>query len=225
MSQPVQYRSKSGKEASGFVSLPPGDEKKPGLIVIQEWWGINGHIKDISARFANEGFVVLSPDLYHGRVTASGDEAGKWMTELSFVDAVDEIEGAIELLKAHDRCNGQIAVTGFCMGGALSFACASAIANLRAVVPFYGTPDTSKWDITKTTAPILAHFASQDQWATPSKAEAIKASLDKLGKPMELCVYDADHAFMRDTDPSAYNADAAKLAWAKTIAFLKQHTQ
>ena len=126
-------------------------------------------------------------------------------------------------VKEHARGNGKVGVMGFCMGGALSFASACHVEGLSAVVPFYGTPPAEKVDYAKVTAPILAHFAKNDEWATVAKAEEIKAALDKLGKSMKLEVYDAGHAFVNDTRPEAYDEKSAKLAWQRSVDFLKKH--
>jgi carboxymethylenebutenolidase len=225
VSEIITFKAKSGSDTTGYLALPPGENKAPGLILLQEWWGLNDHIKDLADRFAREGFLVIAPDLYHGVSTQDATEAGQLMTDLKFIDAVDEIEGAMATLRAHSRSNGKVAVTGFCMGGALTLASATAIEGLSAAVPFYGIPDLKAWDITKITAPILGHFATRDGWVPPAKAQAIKEQLDALGRSFELCVYDADHAFANDTRPAVYNADAAKLAWDRTISFLRHHGQ
>lgn len=225
MSEIIPFKAKSGSESTGFLALPPGENKAPGLVLLQEWWGLNDHVKDLAERFAREGFVVFAPDLYHGVSTKDATEAGRLMTELKFTNAVDEIEGAIAMLRAHPRSNGKVSVSGFCMGGALTFAAATAIEGLAAAVPFYGIPDLNVWDITKITAPILGHFATRDGWVPPAKAQAIKDKLDAIDRSFELCVYDADHAFVNDTRPEVYNVDAAKLAWDRTISFLRHHGQ
>jgi carboxymethylenebutenolidase len=144
------------------------------------------------------------------------------MTALDTQAALDEIAGAVRYLAGHTRTSGKVGVMGFCMGGALSFAAAAALPELKAVVPFYGLPSPAP-DYSKVKAPILAHFAARDEWATPAGAEAIKKELEARGQPMELHVYDADHAFVNDTRPDVYNAAAAKLAWDRSVEFLEQH--
>ena len=205
------------------LAEPPGSEKAPGLVLIQEWWGVNDHIRDLAERFAREGFLVAAPDLYHGKVTKDGDEAGKLMTALDTLQAVKEIGATASYLKSHPRGNGKTGVTGFCMGGALSFAAACHVPGLSAVVAFYGVPPAEKVDYAKVTAPVMAHFAKNDEWATVAKAEAIKKELDGRGHPMELFTYDAQHAFVNDTRPEVYDEKNAKLAWERTVAFLKKH--
>jgi carboxymethylenebutenolidase len=165
----------------------------------------------------------VAPDLYHGQIATTDEAAGKMMNALDFGKAVADIGQAAEYLKTNARCNGKVAVVGFCLGGALTFAAACNVPGLAAAVPFYGVPDIDKLDLTRVTAPIQAHFAQHDDWASPSKAEAIKKKLDALGKPMELHLYDAGHAFMRDTDPAKHSPAASKLAWERATAFLKKH--
>ena len=222
MSKRVEFTSKGGT-LHGELTEPSGSGKVGGVVLIQEWHGVNPYIKSLVDRFAAAGFLTMAPDLYHGKIAKDDDEATKMMNALDFGKAVGEIGAAAHALKENPRSNGKVAVLGFCMGGALSLASACNIPGLAAVVAFYGTPEVDQLDLTKVTAPILAHFASQDEWAKPEKAHAIKGKLDALGKPMELYVYEAGHAFMRDTDPSKFNAEAAKKAWDRTIAFLNTH--
>lgn len=223
MTTNVTFKGKDGSEVSGEVVEPSGTGKAPSVVLIQEWWGINDHIRSLAERLAKEGFLVVAPDLYHGKVAKDATEAGTLMTALDTLQATREIAAAADFLKAHPRGNGKVGVIGFCMGGALSFAAACHVEGLSAVVPFYGTPPAEKVDYAKVTAPILAHFAKNDDWATVAKAEAIKTQLDALGKKMTLEVYDAGHAFVNDTRPEAYDEKSAKLAWQRSIDFLKKN--
>lgn len=202
---------------------PTGSEKCPAVVLIQEWWGINDHIRSLADRLAKEGFLVLAPDLYHGKVAKDASEAGKMMTELDTLQAVREIGDAVKTLKAHARSNGNVGVIGFCMGGALSLASACHVEGLCAAVPFYGLPPAEKVDYAKVTVPILMHVAKKDQWVTVEKAEALKKELESLGKKITLEIYEADHAFVNDTRPEVYDEKSAKLAWDRSIAFLKKH--
>lgn len=224
MTTNVTFKAQSGGgDLSGVLAEPSGTNKAPAVVLIQEWWGINDHIKSIADRLANEGFLVVAPDLYHGTVAKDATEAGKLMTELDTLKAVQEIASAAAFAKAHPRGNGKVAVLGFCMGGALSFAAACHVEGLAAVVPFYGVPPAEKVDYAKVTAPVLAHFAKNDEWASVDKAEGIKKQLDALGKPMQLEIYDAGHAFVNDTRPEAYDEKSARLAWQRSVDFLKKH--
>ena len=207
---------------SGELAEPSGTGKVGGIVLIQEWHGVNEHIRAQVDRFAAAGFLTVAPDLYHGKIATNDTDAAAMMNALDFGKAVGEIGAAVRSLKENPRSNGKVAVLGFCMGGALSLASACNLPGLAAVVAFYGTPDVDQLDLKKVTAPILAHFAKHDEWAKPEKAELIKQRMDALGKPMELYVYDAGHAFMRDTDPTKYAPAAAESAWARTIAFLEK---
>lgn len=208
----------------GELGEPSGSgpsEKIGSVIVIQEWFGVTDHIRSLVERFAAAGYRAIAPDLYHGKIAKDEKEAGQMMQALDFGKAVGEIGATAQFLKQQAGSNGKVAVVGFCMGGALAFAAAANVPGLAAVVPFYGIPDVDKLDVSKFTAPILAQFAAKDEWAKPEKARAVKEKADKLGKPMELHVYDAGHAFMRDSDPNKYDAPASKEAWARTFEFLK----
>ncbi|AUX38692.1 protein usf [Sorangium cellulosum] len=222
MSEKVSFPAKNGSSATGEIVWPKQDGKAPAVVLIQEWWGLNDQIRSLLDRLGAAGFVALAPDLYHGKLTKDPTEANRLMTELDKPRALDEIAGAVSFLAGHERTNGKVGVMGFCMGGALSFAAAATIPELAAVVPYYGVPSPAP-DYSRVKAPILAHFAAHDGWATPAAAEAIRKELAARNQPMELHVYDADHAFANDTRPDVYNPDAAKIAWERSIEFLKQH--
>ena len=225
MPKRITLTSKSGTPIEGEISLPGGDSKRPGVVLIQEWWGLNDHIRSILDRLANAGFIALAPDLYHGTVTKDFAEAEAMMKALNWDKALDEIGGAAAYLHAHDRCIGRVGVTGFCLGGALTFATATHYPDLiSAAVPFYGLPtEAARADFSKVRAPIQAHFASRDQWAKPELAEVIKEEVERHGQKMELHVYEADHAFANDTRPDVYNIEAAKLAWKRAMEFFHNH--
>lgn len=206
---------------TNVLELPSGEAKCPAVVIVHEWWGVNEQIHAIAKRYAGEGFLALAPDLYHGTVIPIGqaDAAGAAMKALDFGKAVQEIAQAVETAKAHPRCNGKVAITGYCMGGALTFASAVNIRGLACTVPFYGLPGDLDWS--KIDAPVQAHFAQHDEWATVAGAQAIK---DAVRAPMELHVYDAQHAFCNEQRPDVYDADAAKTAWGRAVAFIRQHT-
>ena len=191
--------------------------KPPGVVVLQEWWGVNEQIQTVAQRYADAGFVALVPDLYHGQVAKDAEEAGRMMKALDFGKAVQEIAGAVAFLR--DRSSGKVAVTGYCLGGALAFASAVNIRGLAAVVPFYGLPGDLDWS--KIDAPVQAHFAQHDDWATVAGAQKIK---DAVKVAMELHIYDAQHAFANDRRPEVYNVEAAKQAWNHAISFIRAHT-
>jgi carboxymethylenebutenolidase len=223
MTTTVRFGAKGGSDIAGEMAEPSGTEKAPALVLIQEFWGVNAHVKSLADRLAKEGFLVVAPDLYHGKIAKDAAEATQLMTALDTAAAMTEISAAVAYLKEHPRGNGKVGVIGFCMGGALAFAAACHVEGLSAVVPFYGVPPADKVDYAKVTAPILAHFAKNDEWATVAKAEAIKKELDAQTKPMRLETYDAGHAFMNDTRPEAYDEKSATLAWQRSIDFLKKN--
>ncbi len=221
MTTRIALKAKSGAPLEGVLAEPTsnGSATAPTLVLLQEWWGVNDHIESLADRFAAEGFLTLAPDLYRGAIAKTADEAGKMMAALDWPRAMDDIAGAVAFLRAHPRGNGKVGVTGFCMGGALAFASACNVDGIDAVVPWYGVPSNA--DYTKITAPVLAHFAKHDSWAKPEYAFAIRDTLAAVGKPMELHVYDAQHAFANDTRPEVYDEAATKLAWERTVAFLR----
>jgi carboxymethylenebutenolidase len=222
MSSPITFTAPDGSEVTGAIALPAGNDKAPGLVLVQEWWGLNDHIRSLVDRFAAAGFVTLAPDLYHGAVAKEPTEAQALMTALDGKRALDDIAGATRHLLAHPRVNGKIGVTGFCMGGAYAFTAATRIPEISVAVPFYGIPPAGRADYTKA-KPIMAHFSATDPWATVVGAEAIKKEIEAAGGQMILNVYDAEHAFMNDTRPEVYSPKDAKLAWDRTITFLHQH--
>lgn len=219
MGEIVQFKS-NGATCPGYLA----DGGGPGLIVIQEWWGLVPHIRDVADRFAAEGFTVLAPDLYHGEAATEPDGAGKLMMGLNLEQAAKDLSGAVDLLVERTG-RGAIGVTGFCMGGglALVLACQRPDA-VKLVVPWYGLipwptaqPDWSKLD-----AKVVGHYAALDGFFGPDAARGLETSLKDLGKDVTFFVYDAaDHAFFNDTRPEVYKKDAADLAWMRTLDALR----
>jgi carboxymethylenebutenolidase len=224
MGQRVDFKSNGGN-ASGYLARPgrPG----PGIIVIQEWWGLVPHIEDVAERFAHAGFVALAPDLYHGKTTSSPDEAGKLMMSLRIDEAARDIDGAVSYLLARPEVNAAKAgVIGFCMGGALSLYAASRNRKIGACVVFYGIHPNVKPDLSALEAPVLGIYAGKDSFTPPSAVAELDRALNAHGKRHEFHSYPgADHAFFNDTRPAVYDAEAAADAWAKTLAFLTRELQ
>jgi carboxymethylenebutenolidase len=221
MIERVAFTSRTNQAIEGALALPPGAGQAPGVVLLQEWWGVNDQIQSVAQRLAAEGFVVVVPDLYRGKLARDAAEASALMNALDWPRAMDDIAGAVAYLKTHPRCTGKVAAMGFCMGGALTFATACQVRGLCAAVPFYGVPGPQEWSHVE--APVLAHFAAKDGWAKPEAAKDIQAKLRAAGKSMELHVYDADHAFFNDRRPEVHDAAASQLAWERTLAFLRQH--
>jgi len=221
MTTRVEFTSKVAG-ASGALALPDGDGKVPAIVVIQEYWGVNDHIEGLCERFAREGFLAIAPDIYRGVITKDAAEASKLLQSLDWGRALADVAGAVEYARAHPRSTGKVAITGFCMGGAITLLAATQLPGLAAAVPFYGVPPSGEWS--KITCPVQAHFAATDEWAKPSIGLDIQKAVQLAGGAMELNVYDAKHAFMNDTRPEVYSPADAKLAWDRAITFLKQHT-
>jgi carboxymethylenebutenolidase len=223
MTTPVKFASKAGGQLEGALAEPVGTGKAGSLVVVHEWWGLSDHIKALCDRFAEAGFVALAPDLFHGKRPATQEQAAQAATQLERKQAVAEIGEATAFLRGHARSSGKVAVIGFCMGGALTFAAARYIDGLEAAVPFYGLPDLPVDEYARVRVPIQAHFARKDDWAKASVAENIQRKVRSGGGQMDLYVYDAGHAFMRATDPHVYDPSSAKVAWERIIEFLKMH--
>ncbi len=188
-------------------------------MILHEYWGVNEQIQAVAKRYADEGICALVVDLYGGRLAKDSSEAMELMKELDREAALAQIAAAVATLKAHPRCTGKVAVSGYCMGGALTFRAAAEIRGLACTVPFYGLPGDGDWS--KVDAPIQAHFATEDDWATVAGAQKIK---DAVPVAMELHVYAAKHAFCNERRPEVYDPEAAATAWARAVAFIRAHT-
>ena len=223
MGEMVQFPF-AGGNTGGYLATPK-QGSGPGLIVIQEWWGLVDHIKDVCDRFAGEGFVALAPDLYHGKTTKSPDEAGKLMMAMRIDEAERDLSAAVQYLSTQDSTTtGKVGVVGFCMGGALSLYTATKNENVGACVVFYGGHPKVKPDLPNLQAPVLGLYAEKDGFVTPESVRTLERKVKALGKPIEVVIYPgADHAFFNDTRPEVYNAEAAADAWRRTIAFLREH--
>ncbi|UJR83491.1 dienelactone hydrolase family protein [Sandaracinus amylolyticus] len=209
----------------GELATPPGDGVVPGLIIVHESFGITDQVRALCDRFAAEGYLALAPDLYHGETATNAEEASRLMQRLSTTEAMQDVAAAMIRLEQDARCNGRIGIVGFCMGGAMAFAAATSIEGLRAAVPFYGIPIPGYFEASKVKCPIQAHFAQRDEWATPARAQKFQSEVQVHGGEMELHVYDAGHAFMRDGDQRTYDAKAAQEAWARALAYLASKLQ
>ena len=221
--QMVEFTSNGGT-TSGYLSIP---EKVagPGVVGIQEYWGLVGHIKDVCDRFAAEGYVALAPDLYHGERAKSPDEAGKLMMALRIDEAEKDLRGAIQYLLDHEATTGEsVGVVGFCMGGALSLYAASKNPQVGACVVFYGIHPNVKPDLENLQAPALGIYAGRDQFVPPEAVRELEARLKELGKTAEFHIYpETDHAFFNDQRPEVYNARAAEDAWRRVLQFFAKN--
>ena len=223
MGEMVQFPFDGGN-TSGYLATPK-QGTGPGVIVIQEWWGLVDHIKDVCDRFADEGFVALAPDMYHGKTTKSPDEAGKLIMALRIDQAEKDLGGAVQYLLTLDSMTSRkIGVIGFCMGGALALYTATKNQNIGACIVFYGIHPNVKPDLPNLNAPVLGIFGEKDRSVPPAAVHELESKIKNLGKQVEMKIYPgADHAFFNDTRPEVYKTEAAADAWQRTIAFLRQH--
>ncbi len=222
MGEMTRFERPDGRKAPAYFAEPDYTSHAPGIVVIQEWWGINAQMKGIADRFAEEDFRVLVPDLYRGRLAADADEANHMMSDLDWDDAVrQDVQGAIDHLKKTD--SNEVAVLGFCMGGALSIAAAVHAERLDAGVCFYGIPPRDFADPARIRVPMLFHFAEHDDWCDAVAVEGLKKDLEAVEARTVVHVYPGTHhAFMNEVRPEVYDEAAAKIAWDRSIAFLRE---
>jgi len=218
----ITFRRPDGTECNGYIASQDGNDSAPGLVVIQEWWGVNDQIKAVADRCAAQGYRAMVPDLYKGKVTLDAAEAKHLMTNLNFADAAgQDIRGAAQHLKQSSK---KVGVVGFCMGGALALYAASKNSKIGACVIFYGIHPKVKPDLPNVHAPVLGNYGEKDKSVPPAVVHDLERQLKDLGKQVDMKVYkDADHAFFNDTRPEVYDAEASADAWQRTTAFLRKH--
>src|SRR5262245_55063673 len=217
----IGFARPDGQQAEGYLAKA-GRGNAPGVVVIQEWWGLKDQIKCICDRFALAGYDALAPDLYAGTVVPyhDSDAAGREMSSLNFIDATEQtVRGAAQLLK---KSGAKVGLTGFCLGGAVTIIGACRIPELSAAVCFYGIPPESVAKPADIKVPLQAHFANQDDWCTPAAVDAFEAALKAAGKSAEVLRYDASHAFVNE-QRDVYDRAAAELAWGRTLKFWATH--
>ncbi len=217
----VKFPSNGGT-TDGYLATPASG-KGPGVLVIQEWWGLVGHIKDVADRFAAEGFTALAPDMYHGKTANEPDAAGKLFMALNIGQAEKDLKGAATYLAQHSS-TGKLGVVGFCMGGQLALFAATLNPSIGATVDFYGVHPNVKPDYSKLSGPVLGLFAEKDAFVTPETARQVDAEIKKAGRQSEIHVYpNVDHAFFNNDNAAAYNKQAADDAWRCTLAFFRSN--
>jgi carboxymethylenebutenolidase len=208
-------------DGGSFEAYQAGnDSARPSIIVLQEWWGLNDNIRRTVDRFAAEGFNAIAPDLYHGRVAGDADEASHLMDSLDFKGAVHhDIAATVDNLQ---QLNAEIAIMGYCMGGALTIAAAARLPDsFKAAVSFYGVPLKDFADPADITCPFQAHFAIQDDKITPEVAARVERDMKAAGRQPEIWHYEADHAFCNSARSEVYKPDLAAKAWDRMVAFLR----
>lgn len=211
-----------------FLARPAdGQDPLPAVIVLQEWWGLTDHIKDVVQRFAQEGFVAFAPDLYSRQgyqVTTDPEEAAQLMNALSSQAVLRDLNAATGYLKTQAFVDPErVGMVGFCMGGTFTLTQATHNSDVKAAVPFYGKVPPIE-PINYLLCPILYHYGAKDSWVTRKEVEQLAQGLERYGKTGTVQTYqDADHAFFNDTRPDVYSPVAAKVAWERTVAFLKEY--
>ena len=210
--------SAAGGDTTAFVAMPENaNENTKSVILIQEWWGLNDHIKDVAGRYAGEGLTAIAPDLYRGKLARNPQEAGQMMNDLKIEDGLDTIKNALNAAREKYDIS-HFGISGYCMGGTYAFRAACELEGISAAAPFYG--DVPEEDVLKKlTVPTVFISAVQDKWINPQKVADLEEIISKYELPVESLKYEADHAFFNDTRPEVYDKFAAEDAWAKVIGF------
>jgi carboxymethylenebutenolidase len=215
----------NGDGAYAFVAEPDDNAKHPGIVLIQEWWGIEPHIRDLAQKLAADGFVVAVPDLFHGKIVTEPNEAEKMVMMIAgnIDNAAKEIIGALETVKAMPNVEPKkLGLMGFCVGGFMAYVVASRYSDLGAVVPFYGAGyDPTPEDVAKVNAPVLANYGSRDESVPMEQIQKIERMYKAAGKDFTVKMFDAGHAFINLSHGDG-NEKAAAEAWPLAINFLKE---
>ena len=224
MGKMTSFKRPDGQSVDGYLAEPAGGAKAPGVVVIQEWWGLNDQIKGVADRLAAAGYRALVPDLYRGKVAVEAKEAEHLMTGLDFGDAAgQDIRGAVQHLKSTG--SGKVGVTGFCMGGALTVLSACNVPEADAFVIWYGFPPLEYVDASRIKKPVMGHWATQDEFFAIGKVDELEKKLRDAGVKFDFHRYDAKHAFANETadqknmPPLKYDPKAADAAWKRTMDF------
>jgi carboxymethylenebutenolidase len=211
--------STSRGETTAHVARP--QTISTGVILIQEWWGINDHIRDLAGRYAGEGYLCIAPDLYRGRVAKDPEEASAMMQALAIEDGMETIRSAIEAAAETYQVE-RFAITGYCMGGTFALRAACEIPELKAAAPFYGDiPEENV--LARLKVPTLFIAGKRDAWINEEKVNQLRQIAAKYNLPVEVVSYDADHAFFNDTRPQVYDAEAAADAWRRVLEHFGKH--
>jgi carboxymethylenebutenolidase len=230
----ISFNRPDGKPIAGYLVEPEGVEPqgvepagptaRPAVVVIQEWWGLNDQIRGVAQRLASAGYRALVPDLYRGKATVEAEEAHHLMTGLNFADAASQdIRGAVQFLKS---AHGKVGVTGFCMGGALTLLAACMAPEIDAAVVWYGCPPLEYVDATAIKAPLLGHWASQDDFFPIATIDALEEKLGAAHVNFDFHRYLARHAFANETAvgpgriaATQYDPVWSAQAWDRTFRF------
>lgn len=213
-----------GGQSTFYEAVPKSGRGLP-VIVLQEWWGIVPHIKQVCDRLAAEQFVAIAPDLYHGRAASTPDEASRLMMALDINRAAQDLRAAIRyLIIGHRRVSGKrVGVVGFCMGGQLSLFAASRFPEIGACVDFYGIHPRVQVDYSKISCPVMGCFAEKDSHVPPPAARDLESQLKAHGVKTDVHIFPGvEHAFFNDSRPEVYNQATAQVAWESTLSFLRE---
>jgi carboxymethylenebutenolidase len=228
MGRTIEYKRPDGQSVAGYLAEPANAAAAPGIVVIQEWWGLNDQIRGVAEKLAAAGYRALVPDLYRGQVALGANEAQHLMEGLDFgVAAGQDVRGAVQYLKASG--SARVGVTGFCMGGALTLLSAVNVPEADAGVVWYGYPPLEYVDATRIKAPLLGHWAQEDVPFPIANVDALEQKLRDAGVKFEFHRYATKHAFANETADSKkldflkYDPAAAALAWQRTMDFLQRH--
>jgi carboxymethylenebutenolidase len=228
MGKTVSYQRPDGGSVNGYLAEGAPGASAPGIVVIQEWWGLNDQIRGVADKLAAAGYRALVPDLYRGKVALEANEAEHLMQGLNFaVAAAQDVRGAVQHLKASGSI--KVGVTGFCMGGALTLLAAVNVPEADAVVVWYGYPPLEYVDATRIRAPLMGHWATEDTAFPIGKVDELEIKLLDAKVPFEFHRYHAKHAFANEIADSKnlpflkYDAAAAELAWRRTMQFLARY--
>jgi len=213
----------NGASGKGYLAEPDGEG--PGIVVMQEWWGLEDHITDICDRFAAEGFLALAPDFYHGETTDQPDEAEQKMMAMNMGETEKELRGAVDYVAEHPKCDGSVGTVGFCLGGGLSVWAAAVNPKVGAAVTYYYVMPHGKPDFSDIQAPVLGHFGTGDDFVSVDDAKQLEREIAAGGNAVEFEFYEgAGHAFFNDTDRlGTYSEGHAKSSWKRTLDFLRKH--
>ena len=224
----IEFKRPDGQKVKGYLAEPVDKSTAPGVVVIQEWWGLDDEVKAVADRLAKAGYRALVPDLYRGKLAIEANEAEHLMGNLNFGDAAgQDIRGAVQYLKATG--SAKVAVTGFCMGGALTILAACNVPELDASIVWYGNPPLEYVKADAISKPMLGHWAMHDEFFPIAGVDQLEQKLKQAGVDYEFHRYDTKHAFAnpksdaRGLAPLKYNAEAAKLAWERTLNFLQKN--
>ncbi len=222
MSETIELQVE-GTSATGYLTVTSGGSG-PGILLMHAWWGLNSFFKEVADRLASEGYVVLAPDLYGGKTASEIEDAKQLIKELDYHQAIKVEEAALDYLLNHPAVQGkEVGAIGFSMGASYATWLATLRPEVTAIVICYGGSDEPDY-VTQTSAAFLGHFAEGDEWEPDEGVKQLEGQLQAAGRENSIYIYPGvGHWFMEDNRPDAYNADAAQLAWERTLQFLHHH--